>query len=51
LRNYSSGRNSDDFVEEVNNRKILSHVVKALPWLAGIYLFDIPLPFWKEMVP
>lgn len=51
LRNYSSGRNSDDFVEEVHNREILSHVVKALPWLAGIYLFDIPLPFWKEMVP
>ena len=52
LRNYSSGRSIEDREEAQSMWKnALWHVMKALPWLAGIYLFDIPLPFWKEMIP
>ena len=52
LRNYSSGRSIKDREEAQSMWKdALWHVMKALPWLAGIYLFDIPLPFWKEMIP
>ncbi|ATU05461.1 hypothetical protein BKN14_03335 [Candidatus Gracilibacteria bacterium HOT-871] len=52
LRNYSSGRSIKDREEAQSMGKdALGHVMKALPWLAGIYLFDIPLPFWKEMIP
>lgn len=34
-----------------NSKEILAHVKKALPWLFGIYLWDLPLPFVKKMMP
>jgi len=34
-----------------NARRHLNTARKILPWAAGIYLFDIPLPFMEKMVP
>ena len=41
--------NKDDIEGDIKNSKILDHAIKALPWLLGIYVADIPLPFWKKM--
>lgn len=36
---------------EKQNSNILDNILKAAPWLFGIYLWDIPLPIVKKMMP
>lgn len=47
-------RNVNDNWERTDRyftKQTVDNILKAAPWLLGIYLWDIPLPFIKEMVP
>lgn len=34
-----------------STQRVLTHARKALPWVAGVYVADIPLPYVAKMVP
>lgn len=51
LRRPNDSKENDDTWTKMDNSNILNNILKAAPWLFGIYLGDIPLPVMKKMLP
>lgn len=49
--NYNRDTNMTDGISQSRMETAGKFISKTWPWLAGIYLFDIPLPIMKEMHP